>query len=77
MERQDKLTASVRRMRYARCFIANISSHLLMHRKGVFVACMYRVSRCIMIVIMLYYYYVALHVVHVNSRPLYCFQFLF
>ena len=51
MERQDKLTASVRRMRYARCFIANISSHLLMHRKGVFVACMYRVSRCIMIII--------------------------
>ena len=48
-----------------------------MHRKGVFVACMYCVSHCIMIVIMLYYYCVALHVVHINSRPLYCFQFLF
>ena len=52
-ERQDKLTVSVRRMRYTRCVIklvANISSCLLMHRKGVFVACMSCVSHWKMII---------------------------
>ena len=61
----------------ASSLIIIISSHLLMHWKGVFVACMSCVSHCKMIIIMFYYYCVAPHLVRVNSRPLYRFHFLF
>ena len=63
-------------MRYTRCFIANISSHLLMDRKGVFVACVSCASHCKMIVIMFYYYCVALYILCMSTVAL-CIVFNF
>ena len=53
-----------------------ISSHLLMDRKGIFVACVSCASHCKMIVIMFYYYCVALYILCMSTVAL-CIVFNF